>query len=97
MSMNLCVEFDGRQFELRQTPTSVTRMCLVDAEGCCSTRTGNKAKRAIQIYKQWLLGTLNGVWFTQEELDDARNSVNDHLNELLTDMARAKIIEAYMI
>ena len=53
---------------LRQTPTEITNMCLVQPSGDIPWEvTGNKARHALQIYIQWLKGTLNGAFEDVEE------------------------------
>lgn len=64
MSMNLhCTGV-----ELRQTPTQVTYMCLVQPDGkiACELK-GKKALHAMQIYKEWVKYCRNGVVFNDPQ------------------------------
>ena len=85
MSVNLCVEFDGESFDLWQTPTHVTRMCLSGA----GQVDGERAKRALQSYKEWVKGTLDGA----DRLE--KSDVASHFTEIDNQIGRAKKIVVY--
>jgi hypothetical protein len=67
MSMNLHCD----EVNLWQTPTHITWMCYSNRDG------GWKGIR--YRYCEWVKGTLNGVYKTTEEADDARYRVSTHL------------------
>lgn len=79
MSMNLYC----KGFDLRQTPTQITYMCCVQPDGTIhGDMKGKKAIHALQIYKQWIQGSLNRLWHSDEEYELAKESVKEHLREL---------------
>lgn len=72
MSMNLHARCGKEKFDLWQTPTSVTNMALVQADGSISQEvTGKKARRALYIYLEWVKATTDGVWYDLEENREA--------------------------
>ena len=96
--MNLTLEVNGRDVELWQTPTYITYMCLMDADGKCSTKTELlEAKRAIYCYLTWINSTTNGVWASSQEHEAARANVNRHVKEVLQELKSAKTIEVSLI
>ena len=77
MSMNLhCTEI-----ELRQTPTQITFMCMVQPDGTIANElTGRKAQHAIQIYKQWVQYIRNGIVCNDpQDLQELITLDNEHL------------------
>jgi hypothetical protein len=63
MSMNL----NCNTVCLRQTPTHVTDMCMVQADGTVAWElTGKKAKHALWIYIKWLEGYQNSYASSEE-------------------------------
>lgn len=92
MSLNLRLEINGLNYDLQQTPTYVTKMCLIGTAGHVKTRNGKKALRALQIYGIWLLSTFNGVYETQEDLDhsmERRAAAKCSLIELFKEVGNA--------
>lgn len=91
MSMNL----HCNQIELRQTPTQITYMCMVQPDGSVSSElTGKKAKHALHIYSEWVKGGLNGVWKDLEDLKLARVLVNEEMvkiNKVLESKTKLKV------
>lgn len=81
MSFNLKLEVEGRDFELWQTPTAITNMCLTTKSGIVYSLEGDNARRAMFSYIEYVKGTLNGKWDSKEDLEYAKNSVNNHLKE----------------
>ncbi len=76
MSLNLTLECrkTGVTFDLWQTPTYITDMCL------CSSyaSTDDVAER----YKIWVRSHKNGVCKDKEDLDDMLSSIQSHLEDL---------------
>jgi hypothetical protein len=96
--MNLTLEVNGRDVELWQTPTYITYMCLMDANGKYSTKTELlEAKRAVHCYLTWINSTTNGVWDSSQEHEEARATVNRHVKEVLQELESAKTIEVSLI
>ena len=61
--------------ELRQTPTQITDMCMVQADGTIPWElTGKKAKHALWIYIKWLEGQ-NGNYASVEDADEHWNDI----------------------
>ena len=75
------------RMDLRQTPTYITNMCMVQADGSIPGEvTGIKAKHALQIYVRWIESSLNGCWTDTESLDIAKNCLYfeiRHIQEVL--------------
>ena len=77
MSMNLTLHTpEGVEVALRQTPTFITWMCVSYNFDTQEPDGGMEGVR--RRYFFWLDGTLDGVWDSLEELDEARKAVEDH-------------------
>ena len=84
------------QIELRQTPTTITYMCMVQRDGTIEGQvTGNKAKQALQIYIQWVRGSLSGrVWTDKDDYEAAKQSVDEEVarvNKVLKSKTKLKV------
>ena len=92
MSMNLYIEVDGAKVELYPTPTYITLMCLAP---------NNKGKisnsRAINAYLEYVRGTLNGLFDSAKEAEEARQKVNDHIAEVLAAVDAAKKVRVFAV
>lgn len=77
MSMNLYCS----GLSLQQTPTQITYMCLVQSDGSVPSKVnGEKAIHALQIYKQWLKLSVNGVmWKDKKDLDEAKEYIDEQI------------------
>jgi hypothetical protein len=95
MSMNLAVKFGKYRFDLWQTPTYITYMCI--GNKTTSKLNGARAKEALERYIIWAESTLNGVWDSEEELEFNRFAVAQHVAELRTEMTTAKSIMVFVI
>lgn len=95
MSMNLMCD----ELELYQTPTHITYMCLVNKSGLVRPKvTGNKAKRALQMYLRWVQSTIDGVWEDAGALQSARDALDDHVAEVEdTIIGKGKDLVVYYI
>lgn len=83
MSMNLVCD----EFELLQTPTWVTDICLSwDPVYKCSD---GGWQGILRRYIIWVEGCINGSYKTQRDLDDTKTFYNDHINKLKK-IAKAK-------
>lgn len=76
--MNLHARAGKETIDLWQTPTSITRMCLMSSKGIRVTAKGKAARRALRIYLEWVRGTLDGAWTSTEALEDMKESVQWH-------------------
>ena len=78
MSMNFYIE----GFETWQTPTMITNMLMVNSAGTILPEiTGSDALLSIRMYTEWVKGSMNGVWESEEH--EMRKKVLDcHLEEL---------------
>lgn len=87
MSMNLHCS----AIELRQTPTQITNMCMVQADGTVPWElSGKKAKRALWIYIKWLEGSQNGSYDSVEDADKNRKDICAEIKTVEKAMADAK-------
>jgi len=78
MSMNLYAETkDQKNFELWQTPTWITHLCLTNHK-----RGQRKWKDTRYLYEQWVKSHSQGVWESPEEYQEMVNSIDEHLYEL---------------
>ncbi len=89
MSMNLRLEVNGREVELWQTPTMITRMLLVDKDGTIDLRSGKKARRALQGYIIWVEHSADGAW-----KDDELEALNSLRERMAAEVKRIKDILA---
>jgi hypothetical protein len=96
--MNLHLKINGKEIDLRQTPTHITYMCTMTDSGSPAFRlTGKKAHRAMFCYIEFVKSSLSGVFTDKEELDNMREYVSDHVAEILAMMETAKKIEVYVM
>ena len=87
MSMNLAVSCDGIDLKLWQTPTYITRMCLMTENGYRSRVKGNNAMRAVFCYLQWVSNY--GI-----ELNDLKK---EHANQVLNAVKKCSKLIAYEV
>jgi hypothetical protein len=99
MSMNLNVRFDNIKYDLWQTPTQISYMCIIQSDGNYPEKlTGNKAKQALQIYKVWVLHALNGLWNgTPEQYDDKSLAIEEEISRLDILIKKSKKIEVWVM
>lgn len=98
MSNNLHCELGGMEINLLQTPSQITNMCMVQINGNIqSTLSGDKAKHALQIYCQWVLGKSNGVYKNKEEADWARKMANEEVDKIQDLFKSKKTLEVYIM
>ena len=77
MSMNLQLE----GFELWQTPTYITNMCMsLDHQG--EPDGGHDAVTKRYIF--WVKQHTNGVWESDKEYEMVKENVTSHIKELLS-------------
>lgn len=88
MSLNLhCNKID-----LRQTPTFVTEMCMVQSDGDMPWElSGKKAQHALWIYIQWLHGTLNGAYESTQAANERCAMVDAEIQEIKKVMKDKKL------
>lgn len=90
MSMNL----NCRGFDLQQTPTLITNMCMVQPDGTAPwSLKGKKAIHALRIYSRWLLTHIpscTGNASEEEERDHVQRWVHKHIEELDTFIEKNK-------
>ena len=85
MSMNLNAEVKatGERIDLWQTPTWVSYMCVEsweeDENGVPLQRHWKDTRK---LYSDWLRSRLQGVFHDQEEHEDLREAIEDHLERL---------------
>ncbi len=82
MSMNLHAKTVSGSIELWQTPTQITYTICVDENGIAGELKGKAAKRAMQAYKQWVLGSLNGRWTSIKDIEEHKQSIKEHILEI---------------
>jgi hypothetical protein len=88
MKYHLRCVLDGKHFELWQTPTEVTFMCLITDDGVLyGVLTGKKARAAIARYVEWVK--------SYEETH--KKIVKAHLEELQDALAQARRVKVYAI
>ena len=81
MSMNLYCNL----VNLRQTPSRITNMCMVQPSGNVHWELrGKKARHALQIYIKWCEGLAeeHGVWEDWEDLDSFREGIGEHVKSV---------------
>jgi hypothetical protein len=91
MSMNLYVKSNIGELGVRQTPTQITYMLLVNEKGIIAEKKGKDALQVIQAYKQWLEHSTNGVWSSSVELEIARNQVKSEVAEIEDFIRKSKV------
>lgn len=93
MSLNL----NCNAFEMIQTPTQITMMCLVQSDGSFPTElTGKKALHAVQIYKQWVAYRTNGVWQDNEREIFKDDWIKEHLTAVNKAVKNSKKIRVWL-
>jgi hypothetical protein len=84
MSMNLHCTLGGNPINLRQTPTRITHLCLVQPNGKVAWRlTGQKAKHALAIYREWLMDVFHHPYSTPESLHEGLAALNEERAKIL--------------
>ena len=79
MSVNLTAKTQNGTIELWQTPSWVTRACLIDSYGDVKTRRGPTARHALQIYLLWVSSLMEGVWHDAEAFENQKEITRDHV------------------
>jgi len=79
MSMNLNATTKNGFIHLWQTPTQISYTILPASNGEVK---GTKAKDALMRYMEWVKYSTNGAWNSAEELKDAKQLVDEHLEYL---------------
>ena len=86
------------RMELRQTPTYITYMCMVQPDGSIPDEVaGLKAKHALQIYSQWIRSSINGPWYDVESLSAARAWLSEELGHLQEVLKSRKKLVVYIL
>ena len=97
MSINLhCNKVD-----LWQTPTYVTYMCLMTPKGVEDAK-GAEAVRALKCYVEWAGSLLphhayRGGSIEEQENNDFRERLNDHIAEINAAIKQPKTLEVYYL
>jgi hypothetical protein len=73
MSMNL----HCKEVELWQTPTYITNMCFYQFD-----RSRDGWRNILYRYLEWVKHFSDGVWESEEEYNDMRERIKDHIIEL---------------
>lgn len=76
MSMNLNARTKSGTIHLWQTPTQISYTILPETAGEVK---GKKASEALVRYLEWVKYSINGVYGSVEELQDAKQRVKEHL------------------
>ena len=98
MSMNLNCRLGGTHINLRQTPTQISYMCIVQCDGSMPNElTGNKARHALQIYCKWVEGSLNGMWPSVEALKEANQHNLEEINRIQDIIKSKKKLEVWVM
>ena len=79
--MNLMLHSFGVEIPLRQTPTSITWMCLSYNPITLEPDGGMEGVR--RRYLLWLDGTLTGKWDSIEDLNYAREDIKEHKAKIM--------------
>ena len=96
--MNLNCRLGGERIDLRQTPTQISYMCVVQPNGDVPGEvTGVKAKHALQIYCKWVEGSLNGSWNSAEDLEHARMCAADEIERIQKVIKSRKKLEVWVM
>jgi hypothetical protein len=75
--MNLCLRINGESYNLWQTPTHVTYMCLMTSKGVKPVMSGKQALRALQIYFEWCEYSCHVVHIAKEHIEDVTEAIKD--------------------
>ena len=92
MSMNLCIEVDGKRLDLFQTPTFITNMCLAPNK---NGKISNS--RAINAYIEYVRSTSSGVFESTKDVKEAKRKANDHIAEVQNAVNAAKKVEVFAV
>lgn len=79
MSENLYAETKNGEIELWKTPTQITYMCLVNVNGEIVEKKNKQAQLALQIYLQWVKESINGIYSSQEQIDNRKQAIESHI------------------
>lgn len=76
MSINLHLEDESAKesFDLWQTPTYITRMCLWPEN--------SPTVDILERYILWVSSQSQGIWTSKEDLDDMLLRIREHVGEL---------------
>lgn len=97
MSMNLNAKIGEEVIVLRQTPSQISYMCIIQPDGSIpSILTGNKAKHAMQIYLKWLEYDADGIWENSEDLKIATQNIKKETEDIIERMRNSKKIEVWV-
>jgi hypothetical protein len=98
MSHNLCLEIDGREVDLYQTPTYVTYMCLVNEMGEVESRESDEAIAGLVTYFKWVRASVLSPYSPADEDEKQENiaKVNAHIQNIGLLMASSKSIKIYL-
>lgn len=84
--------------ELRQTPTHITYMCMIQPDGSIPGEvSGVKAKHALQIYAQWSKGRLNDIFTSTEDFENATSYLNEELKLIQEILKSRKKLVVYIL
>lgn len=96
MSMNLHAKTCSGTIDLWQTPTYITRMCLMSASGQKNRVKGKRATRALRCYIEYCRGTLDGSWSSSVDLQLRIESFREH-KKFIDTIINEKSLEVYMM
>jgi hypothetical protein len=95
--MNLNCSLNGIAIDLRQTPTYISNMCMIQPSGKVAMLvTGKKAKHALYIYTMWVKNSTNGVWNNDDDLNCAREDVQLELDKIKKIISSRKKLEVWI-
>lgn len=98
MSMNLNAECDGKVIWLRQTPSQISWMCIVQPDGSIPGElTGRKAKHALHIYLQWVKYSTNGTWKDREAEEAATHCSIEEYQRVKKLMDKCKRLRVWVM
>lgn len=99
MSMNLYIKSNIGELGVRQTPTQITYMLLVNEKGMVVDKKGKDALQVVQGYKMWLQNSTDGAWDSEEDLHYALNQVKEEIQEIENFIkgSKVKTITAYTL
>ena len=96
--MNLKCLLSGVHVNLRQTPTQISYMCIVQPDGSLPDElTGKKARHALQIYCKWVEGSLNGVHSKFEDIKMTRQLVYEEIGRIQDIIKSKKRLEVWVM
>ena len=86
------------RMELRQTPTYITYMCMVQPDGSIPDEVaGLKAKHSLQIYSQWIMSSLSGPWYNVEDFNAASGWLSEELLSIQKVLKSRKKLVVYIL